>query len=151
MLKFCCSKERVQMRSEKGVTLVELVLVLVILGILAAMAIPMYQGAKSKSRATEAMDALSAIRKTLWVYYAEYGAYPAPAGTVAVLGLGLDLSETDLNGTFFDFDDYRYVGTTSSFVVIAEGNRDSTVAPSASRVHGLIRTIDQDGEIGTGE
>jgi len=43
------------------------------------------------------------------------------------------------------------VGTTSSFVVIAEGNRDSTVAPSASRVHGLIRTIDQDGEIGTGE
>ncbi len=62
-------------RNQKGFTLVELMIVVIIVGILAAVAIPMYQGATERAKASEAVAALGTIRGALRVYFAEHGTY----------------------------------------------------------------------------
>ena len=70
------------MRSEKGITLIELVIVMAIMALLATISIPLYYGARSEFKASEAVHGLSAIRKALWMYHAEHGQYPVHADTV---------------------------------------------------------------------
>ncbi|MCL2888686.1 MAG: prepilin-type N-terminal cleavage/methylation domain-containing protein, partial [Elusimicrobia bacterium] len=47
---------------KKGFTLLEMLVVVLVIGILAAIAIPMYQKSVERSRATEAFEILSQIR-----------------------------------------------------------------------------------------
>jgi len=65
------------MRNQKGFTLVELVIVIVILGILAAIAVPKFVnlGGKAKEAAAEAN--IGALRAAATLYYAEHGQFPA--------------------------------------------------------------------------
>ncbi len=48
---------------KRGFTLVELLIVVVIVGILATLAIPRFQGHHEHARVAEAMNVLSAMRK----------------------------------------------------------------------------------------
>ena len=137
------------MKKDGGFTLVELLVVVIIVGILAAVAIPMYQGASDRSKASEAVAALGTIRSALRVYYAEHAGYPVHADTVQVDSLGLDLTSSDLVGRYFDNSDYSYSGDATSFNVIATGGTDPDTAPNADEVDGTIRTIDEDGDIGS--
>lgn len=68
---------------KRGVTLIELLIVVAIIGILAAISIPAYVGQKKKAARTEAYANLEAIRVLEEQYFAEMGAYPASAGTCA--------------------------------------------------------------------
>ena len=61
----------------KGFTLVELLIVITILSILAAMAIPQLFPQTEKGRIGEAMTILSAMRQSEEAYYLENGAYVA--------------------------------------------------------------------------
>lgn len=66
------------MKSTKGFTLVELVIVIVIVGILSVVAVPVYKGYTKKAMATEGKALLGAINTSQKVYYAEFGAFLAP-------------------------------------------------------------------------
>ena len=138
------------MRSDRGVTLIELVIVVAIMAVLATVAIPLYYGARAKFKASEAISGLSATRRALWAYRAEHGRYPVRADTVQVDSLGLDLSSTDLLGRYFDNSDYTYEGDGTDFTVIATGGTDPDDAPYADEVDGIVRTINQDGDVGNG-
>jgi len=62
---------------KKAFTLIELIIVVVIVGILALIAIPRYFANVAKAKRISAYKTLHLIRDTLLAYYAVNGAYPA--------------------------------------------------------------------------
>lgn len=63
-----------------GFTLIELLIVVTILGIIAAIAVPMFLGQRTKAMRSEAITNLESIRLLEEQYYAENGDYTAGAG-----------------------------------------------------------------------
>ena len=63
-------KGRLSIKNEGGFSLIELVIIIVILGILAAVAIPKYQDITSEAREASARSALGGIRSAIMIYYA---------------------------------------------------------------------------------
>ena len=59
----------------KGFTLIELLVVVLIMGILASVAMPQYFKSVEKSRASEAIDALSAVVSSQERFYMQKGHY----------------------------------------------------------------------------
>ncbi len=75
-----------QLKSQKGFTLIELMIVVAIIGILAAIAIPNFLTYQLKSRQSEAKVNLGAIKTSLIAFQAERGCFigiPSPALGVA--------------------------------------------------------------------
>lgn len=66
-----------KMKSEKGFTIVELLIVIVVIGILAAIVIVAYNGVSNRAKATKANASASTVIKKLEAYNAEKGSYPA--------------------------------------------------------------------------
>ncbi len=78
-----------QLRGQKGFTLIELMIVVAIIGILAAIAIPNFLQYQMKSRQSEAKTNLQAIRTSEISFQAERGCYIGAAGEGVVLPVGL--------------------------------------------------------------
>jgi type IV pilus assembly protein PilE len=70
------------MRGKEGVTLLEVMIVVVIVGILAAVAIPAYNDYVTRSRRSDAFTALETVRAAQEMYRAERGFY---AGAITSL------------------------------------------------------------------
>lgn len=137
-------------RSQSGFTLVELLIVMVVIGILATVAIPMYQLVPERGRATEADAGLGAIRSAMRVYYGEHGTYVNASfvnGAQATVGGILSVTDSDLAGRYFSTECYTFDGapTQNTFSIKCDG--DNSTAPYASDASGIVATIDQDGQI----
>ena len=73
------------MKSTKGFTLVELVIVIVIVGILSVVAVPVYKGYTKKAMATEGKALLGAINTSQKVYFAEWNMFVTGTSASAIL------------------------------------------------------------------
>jgi prepilin-type N-terminal cleavage/methylation domain-containing protein len=137
-------------RNQKGFTLVELMIVVIIVGILAAVAIPMYQGATERAKASEAVAALGTIRGAMRVYYAEHGTYVNAAfvdnAQVTVSSI-LDVSDTDLLGRYFSTECYSFNGAPTATAYSIECLGSASTASYASEVAAITRYIDQNGSV----
>jgi type IV pilus assembly protein PilE len=64
-----------KMKSRVGLTLIELLMVIVIVGVLAAIAVPMYSGYMQRARRADAKTALEQVRAAQEMWKAEKGSY----------------------------------------------------------------------------
>jgi prepilin-type N-terminal cleavage/methylation domain-containing protein len=132
------SKMKKLLRNQAGFTLVELMIVIVIVGILAAVAVPIYQSNITKAKMSECDAALGTIRTALRISYAEHGNYPVVAtGTEVTAATGLDISATDLQGTYFDPEDYTLVSDSLAVTY--------TITCTNTDIFDVERTLNQDG------
>src|ERR1700722_7746309 len=84
----------VSMKSlQKGFTLIELMIVIAIIGILAAIAIPAYQNYTIRSQVTEGLSLADGWKTSISEFYAQHGSMPGAsdatgsATSIAVQGL----------------------------------------------------------------
>ncbi len=140
---------------QAGFVRVELLIVVIIVAILAALAIPLYRGATERAYRSEADPVLGKIRGSFRTVQSQSAAgdfsalasnYTASMDLKVMEVSELNLKPVDLEGRYFDGDSYRITTlTNTTYVVKAIG--DSSRAADKSAVAGLIRTIDQDGTL----
>jgi len=140
------------MLGRKGFTLVELLVVIIIVGILAAVSIPMMRGNLERARATEAVAALGAIRTQMRLVRAETGSYldvpPRGAGAedftagvdTAVIPNVPGFEADDLDGTVYSDASY-------TITVDAGGDTFTETAASVANLVDNDVTIDEAGGI----
>lgn len=111
------------MNAQKGFTLIELMIVVAIIGILAAIAIPAYQDYVSKSKATAALADISAGKTSYELKFTEEGS----AAITAVTDVGLQAS----------------TGNCSTIAVLAPA------AATGIQANAIKCTINNPGRLGT--
>jgi len=98
-------------RERKGFTLIELMVVILIVGILAAVAIPLMRGRIDAAKWSEGKAMMGTIATALRAYGAEKGdAGNWPAPTMVQLGFVAG----DLTGTYFDDANFTWANATYS-------------------------------------
>jgi prepilin-type N-terminal cleavage/methylation domain-containing protein len=123
---------------QTGFTIVELLIVIVVIGILAAITIVAYNGVQRKAQASVATSASTQSAKKLALYQADNGQYPA---TMAEAGItadeGVSYQYTQTNGG------QSYCITTTS------GNVSYQITPNAEPAAGACPGDSQDGFVAT--
>jgi type IV pilus assembly protein PilE len=77
------------MKGKQGVTLIEIMIVVAIVGMLAAIAIPAYNDYITRSRRSDAFTALETVRAAQEMYRAERGFYAGAIGSLAGCSSGM--------------------------------------------------------------
>lgn len=85
------------MPKQSGFTIVELLIVIVIIGILAALVIVAYNGIQGRANDTSIQTDLRNISQKTELFYADYGRYPTSAADVTALGLKVAKSSYQTN------------------------------------------------------
>ena len=123
-------------KSEKGFTLIELMIVVAIIGILAAIAIPNFIRFQLKSKSSEGKVNLAAIRTAEEGYMAEYGTYVAAAPSPDVTLGATKQTFVNESGAGLGFDQLGWSPEGKVFfqyeVVIDAGNAAFAAAAAAN-------------------
>ncbi len=71
-------------RPERGLTLLELVVVLATMSILATLAVPRYLGARKKAYQAEAGNMLQEVKTLEWLYYQQYNLFDTTGNNIGL-------------------------------------------------------------------
>jgi len=123
------------MTRRKGFTLVELMVVILIVGILAAVAIPLMQGRIDKAKWSEANATAGTIRTAVRAYCAETSVGTAqalnPLLSNAATRQALGFSLNDLDGTYFLTANYSITNINANGIAeITVANGSGADAPT---------------------
>ncbi|MBI3322820.1 MAG: prepilin-type N-terminal cleavage/methylation domain-containing protein [Candidatus Omnitrophica bacterium] len=121
----------------KGFTLMELLIVVIIVGILASIALPQFKVMTRRARATEAQNMVGAILTAEWVYYQENNAFVAStSANVFPAALGISVPG-DANSIF----DYTSDGATPCVVTATADGGGLEVGTAVT----VVGTLQADG------
>jgi type IV pilus assembly protein PilE len=126
-------QKEVKLMNKRGVTLIEMLVVVAIIGILAAVAIPGYVGQQRSAARTEASTNLQNLRLLGEQFFADRGTYVGTSGVYTELSTTLQTalpgfrpgSATDLNYN------YSVVSTATTFTARATAKAGKRVAGDA--------------------
>ncbi|EGQ9179116.1 pilin [Vibrio alginolyticus] len=97
-------------KKQQGFTLIELMIVVAVIGVLAAIAIPQYQNYVKKSEAAAGLATLRSLTTNIDTFIADTGTFPAD-GDAPTLGAAVDMNKL---GTI-SFADSGASGATATF------------------------------------
>jgi len=116
---------------QKGFTLIELMIVVAIIGILAAIAIPQYQNFIARGQVTEALNLLSGAKTAIEDEVAQTNAFPAKAAAISLANtLGIKASSKYVAGISISTESGDSTGTvTATFQNkgVAKGIEDTQI------------------------
>jgi type IV pilus assembly protein PilA len=124
--------------NSKGFTLIELMVVIVIIGILAALAIPKFLGATAKAKATECKPVLKQMYTLEEAYAQEKNTY-----TTDKAQIGFD----DPQASTRRFDYAVGTGTATDFEATATVNGTGKIKIGATDLNGQIGRMSEKGQI----
>jgi len=126
-------------KNDRGFSLLELMIVIVIIGVLVAVAMPIYGHSVKKAKQAEADAALGTIRTQLRIYQAEYNDYPDGLEATVINADWSYFKEGELSGSYFSDNSYTYSKI---------GNDWYQLRCAGGDVLDYDRTLDQNGNFG---
>jgi len=125
-------------RTQQGFTLIELMIVVAIIGILAAIAIPAYQDYTIRAQASEGMSLADGAKTALSEYYNNHGSFPT---TNALAGLA---SKGSISGNYVSQVD---AGTAAGIIEITYGNQANVALSKTGQNMLTISAITSSGSV----
>ena len=123
-------------RMQKGFTLIELMIVVAIIGILAAVAIPAYQDYTVKSKVTEASNLVAGVKEAI----AEQSDFTGLSNNTAVAAAAMNAPLfTDIKGNYVASVEAAGVSATTATITVTHKAASSTV-PAAMGATTIIWT-----------
>ena len=125
-------------RNRQGFTIVELLIVIVVIGILAAIVIVAFNGISDSAKRSSTMSEMKQWVKLFSLYKAKYGEYPAPSATPSTGGgPGANVLNRYCLGTGFP-----QVGGSGYCYLVASGNPYSVAESTGT---GLLTALSEVG------
>ena len=118
---------------QRGFTLIELMIVVAIIAILAAIAIPAYQNYLIRAQVTEGMNVAAAAETGVWDFLASTGRYPTnnrSAGLAATTSIvGTYVTNVDVTGGKITV---TYGGSKANVAITTAGQNTLVLSPSTT-------------------
>ena len=142
-------KLRERMASEEGFTLVELLVVMLILGLLAAIAIPSFFNQRDKARDADAKELVRTAQTAMETYATDNGGSYAAATPAALITIENTLNNANGGTGAKDGDALSVTSTATTYTVtVASSNTPNTFSISRAAGGGTTLDCDNDGNDG---